>query len=264
MPPRPLMVKASGITDRGKIRTHNGDQFLIAELTKSMRVWQTSLPNRRCSPARSAHICFSWPTGSAGTGRANGRAPSPWSQSRSSRSIGSSGSLARSTPRHEGPRAVPDRAESADARILKESEGHPELNGMGTAVTMTFHLGSPLCMVHVGGGRPFVSRDGAHRRSAGPHADRRPGGRGLFGRTGSGRRLRHVITEVFGGQEPGVRAEAHAGGGGGRSFTAVFGRLTEMVTDGAIAATLDRGPNRGCREKLLAQAEMAGRRTTSR
>ena len=44
MPPRPLTVKAFGVTDKGKVRTTNEDQFLIAELTKAMRVWQTSLP----------------------------------------------------------------------------------------------------------------------------------------------------------------------------------------------------------------------------
>src|SRR6186713_199095 len=42
--PRPLTVKAFGVTDKGKVRTNNEDQFLIAELTKAMRVWQTSLP----------------------------------------------------------------------------------------------------------------------------------------------------------------------------------------------------------------------------
>src|SRR6476619_3880272 len=41
---RPLSVKAFGVTYRGKVRTNNEDQFLIAELTKAMRVWQTSLP----------------------------------------------------------------------------------------------------------------------------------------------------------------------------------------------------------------------------
>src|SRR5687767_9345774 len=41
---RPLTLKAFGITDTGKVRQTNEDQFLIAELTKSMRVWQTSLP----------------------------------------------------------------------------------------------------------------------------------------------------------------------------------------------------------------------------
>jgi PPM family protein phosphatase len=44
MLPRPLIVKAFGVTDKGKVRTTNEDQFLIAELTKAMRVWQTSLP----------------------------------------------------------------------------------------------------------------------------------------------------------------------------------------------------------------------------
>src|SRR5918993_5295822 len=42
--PRPLTVKAFRVTDKGKVRTTNEDQFLIAELTKAMRVWQTSLP----------------------------------------------------------------------------------------------------------------------------------------------------------------------------------------------------------------------------
>src|SRR4029453_13966694 len=44
---RPVTVKAFGITDKGKVRTTNEDQFLIAELTKAMRVWQTSLPEPR-------------------------------------------------------------------------------------------------------------------------------------------------------------------------------------------------------------------------
>src|SRR4026208_433082 len=43
-PPRRLTVKAFGGTEKGKVRTTNEDQFLIAELTKAMRVWQTSLP----------------------------------------------------------------------------------------------------------------------------------------------------------------------------------------------------------------------------
>ena len=39
-----LSVKAFGITDSGKVRQTNEDQFLITELSKAMRVWQTSLP----------------------------------------------------------------------------------------------------------------------------------------------------------------------------------------------------------------------------
>ena len=43
-PPAQLAVHAFGVTDKGKVRSANEDQFLIAELTKAMRVWQTSLP----------------------------------------------------------------------------------------------------------------------------------------------------------------------------------------------------------------------------
>jgi PPM family protein phosphatase len=43
----PLAVKAFGITDKGRVRRSNEDQFLIAELTKAMRIWQTSLPEAR-------------------------------------------------------------------------------------------------------------------------------------------------------------------------------------------------------------------------
>src|SRR4029453_16283346 len=39
-----LVAKAFGVTDRGRVRPSNDDQFLTAELTKTMRIWQTSLP----------------------------------------------------------------------------------------------------------------------------------------------------------------------------------------------------------------------------
>ncbi len=42
--PIALSVTAFGMTDPGKLRKSNEDQFLIAELSKRMQVWQTSLP----------------------------------------------------------------------------------------------------------------------------------------------------------------------------------------------------------------------------
>src|SRR4029450_13347458 len=42
-----LDVKAFGISDTGRVRPSNEDQFLIAELTKTMRIWQTSPPEKR-------------------------------------------------------------------------------------------------------------------------------------------------------------------------------------------------------------------------
>src|SRR4029450_11139162 len=48
----------------------------------------------------------------------------------------------------------------ADARILAEAAEHPELSGMGTTVTMAFHLGAQLCVMHVGDSRAYLYRDG--------------------------------------------------------------------------------------------------------
>ena len=158
-PPRPLTVKAFGITDKEKVRTTNEDQFLIAELTKAMRVWQTSLRSRRCRLARSTHICFSWPMAWAGTGRAKERPRRGRDRAVHAQYV--QVVLWLEWPRSaERPRAVPVRAGQADARILEEAAEHPELSGMGTTVTMAFHLGAQLCVVHVGDSRASWTRDG--------------------------------------------------------------------------------------------------------
>jgi protein phosphatase len=71
----------------------------------------------------------------------------------------------------------------------------------------------------------------------------------------TGHRLRHVITNVVGGQEAGVNVEAHAFElqAGDRLLLCSDG-LTEMVTNEAIAATLDAEPEPEVAAKtLLAQ-----------
>src|SRR5271163_2921187 len=42
-PPR-VAIKFGALTDRGKVRSNNEDHFLVARLSKSMRVCKTSLP----------------------------------------------------------------------------------------------------------------------------------------------------------------------------------------------------------------------------
>src|SRR5437868_4719962 len=39
-----LAVRGVGLTDRGKVRANNEDQFLIAVLRKALQVLQTSMP----------------------------------------------------------------------------------------------------------------------------------------------------------------------------------------------------------------------------
>ena len=146
----------------------------------------------------------------------------------------------------------------ADARILEETAAHPELSGMGTTVTMAFHLGAQLCVIHVGDSRAYLYRDHELHQLTEDHtlvAD--------MVRSGALRRdqvaehqLRHTITNVVGGPELGVKVEARAleVRDGDRLLLCSDG-LTEMVTNDAIAATLDAEPApEAAAKKLLAQA----------
>ncbi len=100
----------------------------------------------------------------------------------------------------------------ADARVVEEAVGHPELKGMGTTVTMAFHLGTQVCLVHAGDSRAYLHRAGHLHQLTEDHT--------LVAelvRKGSLREdevaahpLRHVITNVVGGPQAGVTVEARA------------------------------------------------------
>ena len=133
---------------------------------------------------------------------------------------------------------------------------------MGTTVTMAFHLGGQLCVVHVGDSRAYVYRDGELHQLTQDHtltADMVRSG-ALRPDQVAGHRLRHVITNVVGGQELGVTVEARAFEvqAGDRLLLCSDG-LTDMVTNEAIAATLDAEPApEAAATKLLAQANGGG------
>ena len=257
--PRPLTVKAFGVTDKGKVRTTNEDQFLIAELTKAMRVWQTSLPEPKLQVGEERAHLFLVADGMGGH-RAGERA--------SALAVAAIEQFMLNSFRWFFGSDSPDEQRvlaqfqsairHADARILEEAAAHPELSGMGTTVTMAFHLGAQLCVIHVGDSRAYLYRDHELHQLTEDHtlvAD--------MVRSGALRRdqvaehqLRHTITNVVGGPELGVKVEARAleVRGGDRLLLCSDG-LTEMVTNDAIVATLDAEPApEAAAKKLLAQA----------
>ena len=258
-PPRPLTVKAFGVTDKGKVRTTNEDQFLVAELTKAMRVWQTSLPEPKLQVGEERAHLFLVADGMGGQlagERASALAVAAIEQFmlNSFRWFFGSGSPDEQRVLAQFQSAI----RHADARILEETAAHPELSGMGTTVTMAFHLGAQLCVIHVGDSRAYLYRDHELHQLTEDHtlvAD--------MVRSGALRRdqvaehqLRHTITNVVGGPELGVNVEARAleVRDGDRLLLCSDG-LTEMVTNDAIAATLDAEPTpEAAAKKLLAQA----------
>jgi protein phosphatase len=129
---------------------------------------------------------------------------------------------------------------------------------MGTTVTMAFHLGVQLCVVHVGDSRAYLYRDGELDQLTQDHtlmADMVRRG-ALRPDQVAGHRFRHVITNAVGGPELGVKVEARAleVQAGDRLLLCSDG-LTEMVTNEAIAAVLDAEPApEAAAKKLLARA----------
>jgi protein phosphatase len=265
IPRRPVTVTAFGITDKGKVRPNNEDQFLIAELTKAMRIWQTSLPEPKLQAGEERAHLFLVADGMGG--EQGGERASALAVLAIEQFTLNTFKWFFGTDRTEAQKVLTQfesALRQADVRIVEEAVEHPELTGMGTTVTMAFHLGAQLCVVHVGDSRAYLYRDGELHRLTRDHtlmADLVRSG-ALRPDQIAGHPLRHVITNVVGGEQTGVNVEAHAFEvqPGDRLLLCSDG-LTEMVTNEAIAATLgtESAPE-GAARKLLAQANDGGAR----
>jgi protein phosphatase len=244
--PAPLIAKAFGISDTGKVRAANEDQFLIAELSKAMRVWQTSLPEPMLQHGEERAHVFLVADGMGGH-KAGERA--------SALVVLAIEQFMLNTFRwffeadNAGAQRVLVQFQSAlrraDAQIVEESQANPALSGMGTTVTMAFHLGRQVCILHVGDSRAYLHRAEALHQLTEDHTlaaqMRRSGSLGPDQVVPQ--RLRHVITNVVGGNEVGVKVEACAFEvhPGDRLLLCSDG-LTEAVTNEAIARILNTEP----------------------
>jgi protein phosphatase len=260
-----MTVRSFGITDRGRVRPTNEDQFLIAELTKTMRIWQTSLPERRAQFGDERGHVFLVADGMGG--HRGGEQASALAVVAIQQFTLNTLKWFFESDRAEAQRVLVEfqgALRQADTRVREEAAEHSELRGMGTTVTMAYHLNAQLCVVHVGDSRAYLYRDDQLHQLTRDHtliADLVRSG-AIAPKEAAGHRFQHVITNVIGGHEAGVNVEAHAleVQAGDRLILCSDG-LTEMLSDETIAATLqaDTDPEGACRA-LLAQANEAGGR----
>jgi protein phosphatase len=263
---RALAVKAFGITDKGRVRPANEDQFLSAELTKAMCIWQTSLPEPKAQFGGERGHLFLVADGMGG--HSAGEHASALAVVAIEQFTLNTFKWFQDSNGTEAQKVLTQfqtALRQADARILEEATEHPELHGMGTTVTMAFHLDSQLYVVHVGDSRAYLYGDDAelyqitHDHTLTAEMVRQGT---LQPEQVAKHRLRHVITNVVGGNEAGVTVEAHAlDVHGGERLLLCSDGLTEMLTDDAIAAVLaaEPDPEAAC-TMLVAQANEAGGR----
>ncbi len=262
---RALAVKTFGITDKGNVRASNEDQFLIAELTKTMRIWQASLPDTKAQFGdERAHLFLV----------ADGMGGHQGGEEASALAVVAIQQFTLNTlkwffesNKQEAQRVLAQfqtALRHADVQVREQAAEHREFSGMGTTVTMAYHLDAQLCVVHVGDSRAYLFRDDELQQLTRDHtlmAEMVRSG-AIQPEEVAQHRFRHVITNVVGGNDAGVVVEAHAVEiqPGDRLLLCSDG-LTEMVTNDAIVATLraELDPEPACRS-LLAQAKDAGGR----
>jgi len=260
---RALGVSSFGITDKGRVRASNEDQFLVAELTKAMRIWYTSLPEPKMRFGEERGHLFLVADGMGG--HQAGEQASALAVAAIEQFTLNSLKWFFDSNRQEARQVLvqfQNALRHADERILEESAGHDELSGMGTTVTMAYHLDAQVCVVHVGASRAYLYHDGdLHQLTQDQSlmADMLREGQ-IQPEQVAQHRFRHVITNVVGGHEAGVQVEAHAlqVQAGDRLLLCTDG-LTEMLAHDVIVATLRAEPDsEAAARQLLAQANAAG------
>jgi PPM family protein phosphatase len=264
-PAPPLAVRSAGLTAPGRVRPANEDQFLIAEMTKSLRVRGSSLPEPHTRWGdETAHLFVV----------ADGMGGHQAGEQASAIAVLTIEQFVlhtfkwffhlRGAEEQNVLREFQAALRHADARVYEEAMRHPEFRGMGTTVTLAYCLGGELFVAHVGDSRCYLFREGALHQVTHDHtlvAELVSRGH-LAPEQAAGHQLRHVITNVVGGNEPGVRAELHKVGlEAGDCVLLCSDGLSGELNDEQIAAVLaqEADPQRAC-QRLVAEAEAHGGR----
>jgi serine/threonine protein phosphatase PrpC len=260
-----LVVRAFGLTDRGLVRATNEDQFLIAELTKAMKVLCASLPQPKTQQAAERGYLFIVADGMGGH-QAGEQASALAVETIEAFALNTLKwfFLLKGAEEHGVLKEFQTALQEADAKVCRQAAQHPELAGMGTTVTMGYCFGSHLFVVHVGDSRCYLLRGGELQRLTHDHTlvEEMVRRGQLEPEEAAQHRLRHVITNVVGGHDPGVLVECHRIElEADNTLLLCSDGLTGMVSDERIAAILqaEHEPKVAC-ERLVAEANEHGGR----
>jgi PPM family protein phosphatase len=263
IPARPFFVRTFGLTDRGLVRENNEDNFLIAELARTLAIHATSLPNSKAR--HSSHRGHVFVVADGIGGNQAGEKASELSVMTLEEFL--LNTLKRffglESPDEKGVlKEFRSAIAQADARIFEEASQRLELFGMGTTLTMAFAVDWKLFVAHVGYSRCYLYSDGTLQQVTNDHtAGAELVRQGLFTAEQAARSpFRNIVTNVLGGSKPGVQVEVHRLDlVPGDTLLLCSDGLTGMVNDERIAQVLqeEADPPKAC-TKLVAEANEHG------
>jgi PPM family protein phosphatase len=243
-----VAIKFGALTDRGKVRGKNEDHFLIARLSKSMRVCKTSLPGERETQFSEEEGYLMVVADGMGGAAAGERA--------SALAIGSIEGFVLNTLKwflhltgddeHQLVTELRQSLESADRTVIERARSNRAFYGMGTTLTMAFSVATDLFIVHAGDSRAYLFRDGELEQLTSDHTVVQVlvDAGVISPEDAKHHNRRHVVTNVIGGPDEGVSAEIHKLNLlDGDTVLYCTDGLTEPVDDVAIAEILHHHPD---------------------
>jgi protein phosphatase len=262
-PQAPLTVRSFGLTDPGKVRDANEDQFLIAVLRKALAVQQTSLPRPKVQHGSDQGYLFVVADGMGG--HAGGEQASTLAIDSVEHFMLESFKWFFQFTGKEEDKVLSEFHNAlgqANARVLAEANEHPELRGMGTTLTLAYTLNDALFVAHVGDGRCYLWRKSLLYRLTRDHTlvEEMVRRGALSAAAAETHRWRHVVTNAVGANSAEVKVEVHKVHlEDGDSLLLATDGLTNMLTDDEIARILltEADPEHACRQ-LVARANEAG------
>jgi len=207
----PLRVRSCGMTDRGRVRHNNEDHFLVAELSKAMHVHQSSLAQPKTQFSYEQGHLFLVADGMGGH-QAGEQASALAMETIEAFALNHlKWFFHLQAEENDLIGEFQDALRQADARIIEEASRRPELHGMGTTVTMAYIRGRELFVVHVGDSRCYLFRKGVLHQITHDHTilDQLLTMGIIPPEQAPQHYLRHMITNVVGGQKPGLDVEIH-------------------------------------------------------
>jgi protein phosphatase len=260
-----LSVRSFGLTDVGRLRRENEDQFLIAEIAQAVVVQRPSLTQPNAHFAGQPAYLFAVADGMGG--HAGGLLASTITMDLLER-------FAQDTLTKFSPDAGVESellleelqhiVSEADARLIKEARVYPEFHGMGTTLTLAYSRGDEVLIAHVGDSRCYLLRGDRLEQLTTDHSmAQEMVRRGMISpEEAATHAWRHIIVNALGGNEPGVNVETRQVQvqAGDRLLVCSDG-LTDLISNQDLATILkaEPKPEAACQRLVNAANERGGR-----
>ena len=262
----PLHIEVSALSHRGLVRSNNEDHFLVTRSGRSLQTVMTNLPAGDI-PERYDTTGFAMVVADGMGGHAGGEVASRMAIGTLVRMVLDVPDWIMNLDEANAPRVMKRMAHyyrGVDQALAAHAEAHRDLAGMGTTMTVAYSIGANLFLAHVGDSRCCLFRDANLRRLTRDHTQaQRLADAGVLTREEvATSRLRHVLTQALGMEDPALEVEmAQLQLLPGDRLLLCTDGLNDMVDDATIASVLSRRqpPAVTCKSLVDLALERGGR-----